>query len=76
METWWKRWWQALSRAAVPVDGDPGAWRIRSDAGRRSRRRGRPGRLEACVEPSRRIASSDTIERSLWRDVHLPPPAA
>jgi hypothetical protein len=30
----------------------------------------------ASVKPSRRIARRDTIERSVWRDVHLPPPAA
>lgn len=85
MQSWWKRIAKALSRAAVPVDGDPGAWRSSPD-GMRSGRNYRPGRLVASVKSSRRIARGDTpgrptyqdstIERSVWRDVHLPPPAA
>ena len=53
MESWWRRLAKALSRGAVPVDGDPGAWRM-----------------------ARKIPRKDTIERIVWRDVHLPPPAA
>jgi hypothetical protein len=76
MATWWKRWAERLSRSAVPVDGDPGPWRGPLDPGIPKRRRSRPGRLEASAGTHRRLAGGGTIERSVWRDLQLPPPAA
>jgi hypothetical protein len=37
MDSWWKRWAERLSGSAVPVDGDPGKWRVprRGPTGRR-----------------------------------------
>ena len=90
MQTWWKRWAERLSSSAVPIDGDPGTWRkpsetprkssdpwrSASDAGKRPGRRIRPGRLEASAGSRRRLAGGGAIERSVWRDLQLPPPAA
>ena len=73
MTTWWRRWAERLSSSAVPIDVDPGTWREPSDRGGR---RARPGRLEAYAWTDRRLAGGGTIERSVWRDVQLPPPAA
>jgi hypothetical protein len=73
MTTWWRRWAERLSSSAVPIDGDPGKWREPSDRGAKGVR---PGRLEAFAGTHRRLASGGTIERSVWRDLQLPPPAA
>ena len=81
MRTWWKRWAERLSSSAVPIDGDPGGWRnpsgARSSRERRDRpgRSRRPGRLEASGGTNRRLAGG-TLDRSVWRDLQLPPPAA
>jgi hypothetical protein len=74
MATWWKRWAERLLRSAVPIDGDSGAWSTLSNPRRRTARKVRPGRLEA--RTVQRLASHDSIERSVWRDLQLPPPAA
>ena len=76
MRTWLKRWAEGLSRGAVPIDGDPGKWRKPSHSGNAGGRAARPGRLEASVGAHRRLAGGGTIQRSLWRDLELPPPAA
>ena len=76
MTTWWKRWAERLSSSAVPIDGDPGTWRERSVRGNRGLRKVRPGRLEASAGTHRRPDGGGTIERSVWRDLQLPPPAA
>ena len=76
MKTWWKRWAERLTSSAVPIDGDPGTWRKPSDPGSRGERKIRPGRLEASGGAPRRLAGGGTVERSVWRDLQLPPPAA
>lgn len=76
MTTWWKRWAKRLSSSAVPMDGDPGTWRKPSDSGNRVGRRVGSGRLEASAGTHRRLAGGDTIERTVWRDLQFPPPAA
>jgi len=74
MRTWWKRWAESLASRAVPIDGDPGKWRKLSERGDAGGRTIRPGRLEASAGPRRRPGGA--IERSVWRDLQLPPPAA
>ena len=76
MATWWRRWAERLTRSAVPIDGDPGRWRKPSDPENARGRRVRPGRLEASPRTHGRLAGRGTIERTVWRDLHLPPPAA
>jgi hypothetical protein len=76
MKTWWKRWAKRLSSSAVPIDGDPGTWRQPLDRESTGARRVRPGKLEASAGTYRRLIGGGTIERSVWRDLQLPPPAA
>ena len=72
MTSWWRRWAGRLTTSAVPVDGDPGAWRKPSVRKNSRGRRVRPD----LPEPWMGTRGVDTIERALWRDVHIPPPAA
>jgi hypothetical protein len=76
MTTWWRRWAERLSSSAVPIDGDPGSWRKPLDPRNGGGRKVRPGRLEAPAGTHRKLAGGGTIERSVWRDLQLPPPAA
>jgi len=76
MATWWKRWAERLSRSAVPIDGDPGMWRKPSGPENPRGRRVRPNWLEASPRTHGRLAGGSAIERTVWRDLQLPPPAA